>query len=508
MTPDSIQARAAARDAHRLPASRPHPLRADAAGPARVARGVVAGLLAAALLMACGGGGLGSGGTGAPLASGSGTVTGFGSIVVDGVVIDDRAAPVQTEDPNGSLVATAGELGQRVDVDFDLNGVARAVRVDPQLIGPVSSVQPLLGRFTVLGRTVQLNTLTADGPATVLSGFSGVAALAIGQWVEVHGVDGRTTLSDTPLLQATRVRALPSPGPSVRVSGRVEAVAGGGSRLSLGNLEADLAAALRLPAGAAVAPGDRVTLLARPQDLGGTASAPLLAVRVVRVLPPFATGARVQLGGKLALVAADRLVVDGVEVLLGTVTPIGDASPAVGRYVRVEGSVLSPGRLQAIAVVVRSGGGSEGDVELKGTVLGLAADGRSFRVRDSRVLLPSGASVLRDCGSAGLVAGVFVEVRGRVLGEAVLASRVECKPEPSGAVVERTGLAQGVDTTARSLRLVSLADPRGLVVQWSDLTLFRGLSPSVASLQGQRLEVEGILRADGVLLARRIRLDD
>ena len=465
-------------------------------------------LLASLLLVSCGGGGLGSGGTGAPLAGGSGTITGFGSIVVDGVAIDDRAARVQTEDPNGSLVAVSGELGQRVDVDFDANGVARSVRIDAQLIGPVTGVQPLLGRFTVLGRTVQVNTAATEGPATVLAGVSSVTSLTVGQWVEVHGVDGRTALTDLPLLQATRVRALAAPAPAVRVSGRVETVSGDGSRVTIGTLIADLRAALRVPAGATVATGDRITLLARPQDVAGTAQAPLLTARVLRVLPPATVGARVQLAGKVASLTTERMSVDGVEVLLGTVAPTGDGSLAVGRYVRVDGTTLAPGRVQATAVVVRSGGGSEGDVELKGTVLGVTPDGLGFRVRDTRVVLPAGASVLRDCGSAGVVAGVFVEVKGVVAGEAVLASRVECKLEPSDAVVEREGLAREVDTTARTLRLASLADPQGIRVQWGELTVFRDLQPTTDSLQGRRLEVEGIFRADGVLLARRIKADD
>ena len=55
--------------------------------------GVSAGLLAL-LLSGCGGG-VGTNGTGAaPQSAGTGTVTGFGSVIIDGVAYDDSQAQV------------------------------------------------------------------------------------------------------------------------------------------------------------------------------------------------------------------------------------------------------------------------------------------------------------------------------------------------------------------------------------------------------------------------------
>ena len=59
----------------------------------------VAWLCCVALIASCGGAGeVGSGGTGAAPASAVGTVTGFGSIIVDGAPFDDGNATVQVED--------------------------------------------------------------------------------------------------------------------------------------------------------------------------------------------------------------------------------------------------------------------------------------------------------------------------------------------------------------------------------------------------------------------------
>lgn len=473
-------------------------------------RGIVRGLaaLAAGLLavvaVGCGGGGLGSGGTGAPLAGGSGTITGFGSVVVDGVTLDDRGAAVLTEDGNGRLVPGASELGQRVEFDLDATGVPTTLRIDPQLVGPITEVQPLLRRLVVLGHTVQLNPNAQEGPSTVLAGVADLAGLVPGRWVEVHGVEGVAPLTGAPLLQATRIRALASPAPALRVSGRVESVDVGTGGLRLGGLSADLRGAVRLPAGAAPGVDDRVTLLARPGDLGGTAAAPVLTTRVVILRTPVPAGQRVLLAGKVRSLEPGRsLLVEGVQVLLGSAA-ISEGSLGVGRYVRVEGQAIGPRQVQATAIAVRAGS-PEGDVELKGTVLGLAVDGRSFQVRGTRVTLPASGLAL-EC-EAGLANGRYVELRGAVEQGTLVATRVRCvRDEPGGAVVEREGVAVDLVPATRSFALRRSGQPTQ-PVQWSDVTVFRdGLAPT--DLAGRALEVEGVLRADGVLAARRIRAAD
>lgn len=478
--------------------SRPRP-----SGPLALAAALA--VFMASVIAGCGGGGLGSGGTGAPLSVGSGTITGFGSVVVDGVALDDRNARTVTEASDGSLVAAPAELGQRVDLELDEAGLPRLLRVDAQLVGPIAEVQPLRGRIVVLGRTVELNASALAGPSTVLSGAVALGSLSRGQWLEVHGVEGVALLTGEPLLQATRVKVLPAVPAALRVSGRIDAVEAGG-RLRLGALGVDTAAAQRLPAGGAAQAGDRVTVLARPADLGGTASAPLLVARVLVSRPAAVDGQRVVLAGKLrAGHGSGTLVLDGQTLNTSAAAIVGGPLQP-GQYLRVEGLSTGPRQVQATRIVVRQGS-PDGDVELRGTVVALAADRRSFRVRDTRVSLPATGLRLQDC-EQGLSEGLFVEVKGNVDGDGVLASRVECaRSEPDGAVVEREGMAGAVDVASRSLVLT----PPGRVgqrVQWSDLTLFRDLLPSVASLQGQSLEVEGVLRADGVLLARRIRPAD
>ena len=104
--------------------------------------GVIAvlGWLAVVLLASCGGGGatvasgVGSGGTGA------GTVSGFGSVIVDDVRYDDTDAGVSKETPDGIASAATVMLGQQVRVDFEGSDKAHSILIRPQLVGVVTQL--------------------------------------------------------------------------------------------------------------------------------------------------------------------------------------------------------------------------------------------------------------------------------------------------------------------------------------------------------------------------------
>lgn len=151
----------------------------------RSARALSLALCAAMLmgtLWSCGGGGdtmaggVGSGGTGVA----EGNISGFGSVIIDGVTYDDSAATVQTQDATGALVATDARLGQRVRLSHDGQGKAQAIEVLPQLLGPVTQA-PADGWIRVLDQWVQLD---AD---TVLADYAQSSEVGLGDEVQVHG---------------------------------------------------------------------------------------------------------------------------------------------------------------------------------------------------------------------------------------------------------------------------------------------------------------------------------
>jgi hypothetical protein len=456
-------------------------------------------LVVAAVLPGCGGGGLGSGGTGSPLALGSGTVTGFGSVIVDGFAYDDSRAEVVVDDVIGSFRPTEVRLGQQVEVVFDAQGLPVTFRVGPQVVGPVGTVSPGGAHLTVLGREVRINTDPALGPVTVLEGYATLTGIAAGDWVEVHGFDAPG--GD---LQATRLERKLVPPLLVRASGRIEAVAPGGNGFRLAGGPTVVSAGQRLPVGFGFAVGQRVTVLAPVNAVSTVLGETVVAAGLVRLRPEPTEGERVSVAGRVAGLDASSFRLGGVvvEYAPAVVDPAG--SLANDGYVRVEGTVSSAGRLVAREVKVRSATASGQDIELKGTVAGLAPNGLAFSVRGVPVTVPGSGVSLRNCG-AGLTEGAYVEVKAR-LGIGVLVAReIECKAEPSGSVVTREGRAGSVDQGAQRFSVVTDAGAT-VLVEWNAFTYFRDLLPTAAGLDGRDVEVDGVVRSsDGVLIARRVR---
>ena len=182
--------------------------------------------LAALVCVSCGGGGGGQlagggiGGTGIT----SGTVTGFGSIFVNGVEFDTAGASRDIDDVlsvgNGTDDATVLGLGMVVSVTGTVNadgvsGTATAVTYDDVVEGPISAApvedaDGILKTFEVLGITV-----VADRNSTVFADTD-YLSLAAGQVVEVSGY-----FDATGKLVATRIEAVLGAGTVVELHGKV-----------------------------------------------------------------------------------------------------------------------------------------------------------------------------------------------------------------------------------------------------------------------------------------------
>src|ERR1041384_990741 len=108
-----------------------------AVGPFSLLRWL-AGCCAAWLVISCGGG-VGTGGTGS---FASGPITGFGSIIVDGVDFDETLATIDDDGGNGRSRAEL-HLGTVVEVEAgqirEGAAVASNVRMTSSLIGKVES---------------------------------------------------------------------------------------------------------------------------------------------------------------------------------------------------------------------------------------------------------------------------------------------------------------------------------------------------------------------------------
>ncbi len=166
------------------------------------------------LLGACGGGGSSSSNPpGATPVAGlaSGTIDGFGSVIVNGVKFEVEGAEVEFEHGVTVIISGATQTlhlneGMQVEVEgsFDDNGqtgTATRIIVDDELEGDITAISTNLDTgvvtFTILGQTV----LAVPGATFIDDSaplFSDINNLDVGQFVEVHGLpDGLGTIQAT-----------------------------------------------------------------------------------------------------------------------------------------------------------------------------------------------------------------------------------------------------------------------------------------------------------------------
>jgi hypothetical protein len=143
-----------------------------------------------AVVAACGGGGsTTSGSTAAPTSYSQGPISGFGSIIVNGVRWDDSAATV-TDDDGVNHPASDLKLGMMVEVeggDIDHaggTGKAMLLRIASEMVGPIASVDAAASTFVVLGVTIEVTTSTVFD-STISGGIGGLNASDV---VEVQGL--------------------------------------------------------------------------------------------------------------------------------------------------------------------------------------------------------------------------------------------------------------------------------------------------------------------------------
>jgi hypothetical protein len=178
------------------------------------------------MLAGCGGSGgtgdlagVGSGGTGAAFSFG--VISGFGSVIVNGIKYSDDTASV-TDDLGNSRGRGDLGLGMVVEIRGSADestglGTASSIRIQSELKGPVTSVSPNpaipgTGQLLVLGTTVRATS------TTIWQNASGIAGLSANQTVEVWGFADR----NANVMTATRIEIKAgSDGASNRLRGLV-----------------------------------------------------------------------------------------------------------------------------------------------------------------------------------------------------------------------------------------------------------------------------------------------
>lgn len=367
-------------------------------------------------MVACGGGGVadliagvGTGGTGSYA---SGAIRGFGSIIVNQVRYDDSRA--QVLDDNGVTIGSAGlRLGMTVDVEAsditaDAAGIRRAtasvVRVKPEIIGPVQSVNAATAVVGVLGQAVQVPaTATLDERLT-----GGVAAIRVGQIVAVYGLrDGAGQVI------ATRIDLVVGAS-SYRLRGAVARVDAANQRIDVGTASIDYRQAVRTGLTRTPAVGDFVKVeIALTASATGVWTAQKLELQGTSLPTETLSGkGRVEIEGLItALTSATRFRVSGLEIDASRVVGL-PTGLAVNQRVEVKGTLV--GGVLVAQEVERDGSTSagSGEFEVNGPITRIDTASRTIEVRG--LLIRYANARFKDGTVTNLKLGVTVEVKGQL----------------------------------------------------------------------------------------------
>jgi len=366
--------------------------------------------LSAALISACGGGGdsaapSGAIGSESATAYASGPISGFGSIIVNGVRYDDSAATV-LDDDDGERSRGALKLGMMVEIDgaqmdrVSAAGKALRIRFGSEIVGPVESVDASAGTLVVLGQTVETRARTVFDDS--LGG--GLATLAVGTVVELHAffdaANGRYV--------ATRIEA-DSATSFYKLRGVIANLDSAAKTFTLGATQISYAGLLVADFPRVLANGQRVRVRLQTTPVAGQWLAVALRPGVRKIEDRDEAHLR---GAITAFTSTTTFEVNGLPVNAARASfPDGGTGVVLGAQVEVEGQVVD-GVLMASKVELDERHADERHAfELHGLISALDPAAQTFMLRNVRVSYAGNPS-FKEGTAADLVDGRKVEVKG------------------------------------------------------------------------------------------------
>ena len=365
-------------------------------------------LLAIAFVLLAGCGGVDSGGTGVGQSGqptyAAGPITGFGSIVVNGVHYDESVAEVF--DDEGLLRSRDDlKLGMLTEVFASAvvsgtsgpSATASAVHYGSQIVGSINSVDVPGSRFVVLGQTVRVTTSTVFDAAA-----GGLVALAAGDEVEVFAQLDVSTQSYV----ATRIERRSNLA-LYKLRGVVSAISVADKTITVGGQLVSYASVSIIDPATTLAIGTAVRATLRTARVDNAWVAASLMTGIGRV----ADRETAEVDGRIgAFTSITQFVVNGIPVDASAATfPNGSTGIVLGARVEVEGSIRN-GVLLAQKVKLKSDEDAA-DFELSGTISAPDPGSMTFVVRGVTVVYSS-ATRFDNSTAADIVAGRKVEVRG------------------------------------------------------------------------------------------------
>ncbi len=473
--------------------------------------GKVLTVLGSALVAACGGGtsgtvaGIDGGGALPPVATtitSQGPITGFGSVIVNGVRYDTSAATFTIDGAVGSESDLA--IGQVVIVQGTLNsngttGVASSVVFDDAVEGPIQSIDLGADSMVVLGQTILVNGDTSFEDEINPRSLDG---LSPGDIVEISGYR-----NSNDAVVATRIE-LEGPGGEFEVSGVARNVDNGSMNFTIGSLEIDYSAASidDFPNGM---PENGQPVEAKGNALGGAGE--LLATEIEFLGDDLDVDGvdEIEIEGLITRFAsATDFDVNGIPVTTNASTEYENGTSsdlALDRRIEVEGSLNGTGVLVADEVELEF----ESSSEVAGLVEAASANsvtllGITVNVDNGAEFEDDSALSLQTFGLADIRVGDYIEVSVFDAGTAFVATKVVREEDPGEVYV--SGVADSVSDPTFTIL--------GVTVRTDVDTEFKDefeteilASTFFAEAQGSEVEATGQF-ASGEILADEVELED
>ncbi len=450
------------------------------------ALGPIAALAVALTVVGCGGGGGSSSGTVTPSSSVfSGPITGFGSVIVNGVRFDTVGATTVDDDGNavrlddlrmGMMVTVGGDAD-----DATSRGTATRLSLNHGTTGAITAIDTSAGTLVLLGQTVTTNA------STIYEGVAALADLLVGDPIEVYGV----LQSDNTLLATLIEKKSALSG--VRLVGRMSTLDTTAKTFVVGNLTVNYATATVT---GTLGEGKRVKVKASSGPVAG-----VLTATSVKVNEGAANGEPVAANTYLKLKGiADAAPVNGLLTVSGTPVDVsaatfeGGSTIVAGQVIKVkgiwDGSVLKATKVQV--------GAEDNDRnELYGAVSSLTTSGPTTTIVVHDVTVDVTHAVFTHGSLGQLAVGSYVEIKGHVVDGVLVATKVELKTghEAAGFTFEDFGVITDF-SSASSFKV------NGVTVDASTAHFEHGTALDL--VDGVYVEIEGALNDAGVFVATKV----
>lgn len=378
-------------------------------------------------LSACGGGGSDSGATASSVAVG--TITGFGSIFVNGVEFETDNARITIDgSPASESDLSVGMVAELEGSANGLTGVALNIAINDELEGIVqsNSIPPAgnSGTMVIMGQTVTVDANTLF--ESKVAGVTSVDQVAAGNIVEVSGYsDGTGTVFATRIeVKAADLATYLIGHPNgVEVKGLVSNLDAGAQTFDIGSMPVNYAGAI-VDNDVSLADG----LYVEVKSVSGIDGTGTLVASKVELEEDGDKGHHgeededFEIKGIISTAFdGTGFGLDGTYVIVNDNTELEDGGTGdlvVGAMVEVEGTFNAAGDLVADEVEFED----DGDIELEDTVTDIVTTGvnsGTVTLQDGSVITITNSTIMKDSRDDGMIPDDRFNLQALAIGDFV-----------------------------------------------------------------------------------------